>query len=87
MEFARKLDVKILRASTSEIYRNPEISPQPESYWGNINSFGFKSYYNKEKRVVENLFVDYDQNMVLIDELLVYLIDMGCSWRRTMEEA
>ena len=52
-------DARILQASTSEVYGDPNISPQPEAYWGNVNTFGPRSCYDEGKRAVETLFHDY----------------------------
>ena len=59
LELAKKLKCRVLQASTSEIYGDPEIHPQPESYWGNVNSFGLRSCYDEGKRCAETLFFDY----------------------------
>ena len=56
---AKRLKVKILQASTSEVYGNPIIHPQPESYWGNTNCIGVRSCYDEGKRCAETLFFDY----------------------------
>ncbi len=56
---AKRLKVKILQASTSEVYGDPTIHPQPESYWGNVNSIGHRSCYDEGKRCAETLFFDY----------------------------
>lgn len=56
---AKRLKVPILQASTSEVYGDPEISPQSETYWGNVNPIGLRSCYDEGKRVAETLFVDY----------------------------
>ena len=58
---AKRLDVPILQASTSEVYGDPEISPQPESYWGNVNPIGLRSCYDEGKRAAESLFFDYNR--------------------------
>jgi len=64
---AKRKDAKILQASTSEVYGDPEIHPQPESYWGNVNTLGPRSCYDEGKRVAETLFVNYfRQNNVKI---------------------
>jgi len=55
---AKRLGIKILQASTSEIYGDPEISPQVEDYWGNVNPIGLRSCYDEGKRVAETLFFD-----------------------------
>ncbi|MEE9189593.1 MAG: UDP-glucuronic acid decarboxylase family protein [Candidatus Neomarinimicrobiota bacterium] len=56
---AKRLNCKILQASTSEVYGDPQVNPQPESYWGNVNSIGFRSCYDEGKRCAETLFFDY----------------------------
>lgn len=56
---AMRLDAKILQASTSEVYGDPIVHPQPESYWGNVNPVGYRSCYDEGKRCAETLFMDY----------------------------
>lgn len=56
---AKRLGAKILQASTSEVYGDPEIHPQPESYWGKVNPIGPRSCYDEGKRCAETLFFDY----------------------------
>ena len=56
---AKRLNARVLQASTSEIYGDPAISPQVESYWGNVNPIGVRSCYDEGKRVAETLFFDY----------------------------
>jgi UDP-glucuronate decarboxylase len=56
---AKRVKAKILQASTSEIYGDPEIHPQTESYWGNVNPIGIRSCYDEGKRCAETLFFDY----------------------------
>ncbi len=56
---AKRLNIKILQASTSEVYGDPAIHPQPESYWGNVNCIGERSCYDEGKRCAETLFVSY----------------------------
>ena len=56
---ARRVGARILQASTSEVYGDPEIHPQPESYWGRVNPIGMRSCYNEGKRCAETLFFDY----------------------------
>lgn len=58
---AKRLNIPILQASTSEVYGDPEINPQVESYWGNVNPIGIRSCYDEGKRVAETLFVDYQR--------------------------
>jgi UDP-glucuronate decarboxylase len=56
---ARRLGVRILLASTSEVYGDPAVHPQQESYWGNVNPVGVRSCYDEGKRCAETLFFDY----------------------------
>ena len=56
---AKRTGAKILQASTSEVYGDPEIHPQRESYWGHVNPIGFRSCYDEGKRCAETLFFDY----------------------------
>jgi len=56
---AKRVRARILQASTSEVYGDPSIHPQPESYWGNVNTIGPRSCYDEGKRVAETLFSDY----------------------------
>lgn len=64
---AKRVKAKILQASTSEVYGNPEIHPQPEHYWGNVNPIGPRACYDEGKRCAETLFVNYHmQNNVTI---------------------
>jgi len=56
---AKRCGAKILQASTSEIYGNPEVHPQPESYFGNVNTLGPRACYDEGKRAAETLFMDY----------------------------
>lgn len=59
LELAKKLKVRIFQASTSEVYGDPDVHPQPESYWGRVNPIGIRSCYDEGKRVAETLFFDY----------------------------
>ncbi|MDD4149809.1 MAG: SDR family oxidoreductase [Bacteroidales bacterium] len=64
---AKRIKAKILQASTSEVYGDPDIHPQPETYWGNVNPIGTRSCYDEGKRCAESLFVNYHkQNDVKI---------------------
>jgi len=56
---AKRTGAKILQASTSEIYGDPQVHPQTEDYWGNVNSIGIRSCYDEGKRAAETLFMDY----------------------------
>jgi len=59
LTLAQKLKAKIFQASTSEVYGDPEVHPQPESYWGHVNPIGYRSCYDESKRCAETLFFDY----------------------------
>ncbi|KMO28607.1 NAD-dependent dehydratase [Methylobacterium variabile] len=56
---AKRVKAKILQASTSEVYGDPEVHPQPETYWGRVNPIGYRSCYDEGKRCAETLFFDY----------------------------
>jgi UDP-glucuronate decarboxylase len=56
---AKRVRAKILQASTSEVYGDPAVHPQPETYWGNVNAIGVRSCYDEGKRCAETLFFDY----------------------------
>ena len=56
---AKRVRAKILQASTSEVYGDPEVHPQPEAYWGKVNPIGIRSCYDEGKRCAETLFFDY----------------------------
>src|SRR5437763_14221874 len=56
---AKRLGAKIFQASTSEVYGDPTVHPQPEAYWGNVNPIGSRSCYDEGKRCAETLFFDY----------------------------
>lgn len=61
LETAKRTGAKVLLASTSEVYGDPLVHPQPESYWGNVNTIGPRSCYDEGKRAAETLFSDYQQ--------------------------
>ncbi len=70
---AKRVKARILQASTSEIYGDPQIHPQPEAYWGNVNPIGPRSCYDEGKRVAETLFFDYyRQNKVDIKVVRIF---------------
>ncbi|GHT10121.1 UDP-glucose 4-epimerase [Bacteroidia bacterium] len=70
---AKRLNIKALQASTSEVYGDPFIHPQPESYWGNVNPIGIRSCYDEGKRCAEALFMDYHrQNKVKIKIIRIF---------------
>jgi UDP-glucuronate decarboxylase len=56
---AKRVKAKILQASTSEVYGDPQVNPQPESYWGHVNPIGLRACYDEGKRCAETLFFDY----------------------------
>ena len=57
----KRLGIRVLQASTSEVYGDPSVSPQPETYWGNVNPIGIRSCYDEGKRAAETLFFDYQR--------------------------
>jgi UDP-glucuronate decarboxylase len=59
LDLAVRRGARILQASTSEVYGDPAVHPQPESYWGNVNTIGIRSCYDEGKRAAETLFFDY----------------------------
>jgi UDP-glucuronate decarboxylase len=59
LELARRLEIPILLSSTSEVYGDPQVTPQTESYWGNVNPIGVRACYDEGKRAAETLFFDY----------------------------
>lgn len=70
---AKRVNAKILQASTSEVYGDPSIHPQDESYWGNVNPIGIRSCYDEGKRCAEALFMDYHrQNRVRIKIVRIF---------------
>ena len=70
---AKRINAKILQASTSEVYGDPKVHPQTESYWGHVNPIGTRSCYDEGKRVAETLFVNYHtQNNVRIKIIRIF---------------
>jgi UDP-glucuronate decarboxylase len=70
---AKRIKSKVLQASTSEVYGDPTVHPQPESYWGNVNPIGVRSCYDEGKRCAETLFTDYHhQNNVRIKIIRIF---------------
>lgn len=70
---AKRIKAKILQASTSEVYGDPTVHPQPESYWGNVNPIGIRACYDEGKRCAETLFMDYHvQNKVKIKIVRIF---------------
>jgi UDP-glucuronate decarboxylase len=70
---AKRIKAKILQASTSEVYGDPKIHPQPEEYWGNVNPIGSRSCYDEGKRCAESLFINYHkQNNVRVKIVRIF---------------
>lgn len=70
---AKRIKARILQASTSEVYGDPEVHPQTESYWGHVNPIGIRSCYDEGKRCAETLFMDYhNQNKVDIRIIRIF---------------
>jgi len=70
---SKRTGAKVLQASTSEVYGDPSVHPQPESYWGNVNPIGIRSCYDEGKRCAETLFFDYHrQNGVRIKVVRIF---------------
>ncbi|MDX1679559.1 MAG: UDP-glucuronic acid decarboxylase family protein [Akkermansiaceae bacterium] len=70
---AKRLNARVFQASTSEVYGDPVVHPQPESYWGNVNPVGIRSCYDEGKRCAETLFFDYHrQNGVDIRVIRIF---------------
>ena len=65
LELARSTGAKVFQASTSEVYGDPSVHPQPEDYWGNVNTIGIRSCYDEGKRAAETLFFDYQRTYKL----------------------
>lgn len=61
LRLAKQVGARILQASTSEVYGDPTVHPQPESYWGNVNPIGIRSCYDEGKRIAETLMFDYQR--------------------------
>ena len=70
---AKRIKARVLQASTSEVYGDPIVHPQPEEYWGNVNPIGLRSCYDEGKRCAETLFMDYyNQNKVRIKIIRIF---------------
>ena len=70
---AKRIKAKVLQASTSEVYGDPDIHPQPETYWGHVNPIGTRACYDEGKRAAETLFVNYHkQNNVRIKIIRIF---------------
>jgi len=69
---AKRTGAKILQASTSEVYGDPAVHPQEESYWGNVNPIGPRSCYDEGKRCAETLFFDYHRQHLLGEDITIF---------------
>ena len=70
---AKRIKAKVLQASTSEVYGDPEFHPQKEAYWGNVNPIGKRSCYDEGKRCAESLFINYNvQNDVRVKIIRIF---------------
>ena len=67
---AKRVNAKILQASTSEVYGDPEVHPQPESYWGRVNPLGIRSCYDEGKRCAESLFMNYHRSHNMLIKII-----------------
>lgn len=65
LDLAKRLEARIFQASTSEVYGDPHVHPQKETYWGNVNPIGLRSCYDEGKRCAETLFFDYSRQYKL----------------------
>jgi UDP-glucuronate decarboxylase len=83
---AKRVKAKILQASTSEIYGDPIIHPQVESYWGNVNPIGPRSCYDEGKRCAETLFFDYHKQNNVEIKVIRILTPMDQECIKMMEE-
>lgn len=73
LNLANQVKAKILQASTSEVYGDPQVHPQTESYWGNVNPIGIRSCYDEGKRCAETIFMDYHrQHQVRIKIIRIF---------------
>src|ERR1700733_5344143 len=81
---AKRLRCRILQASTSEVYGDPVVHPQTETYWGNVNPIGPRSCYDEGKRCAETLFFDYYRQHKLRIKVARILIPMGPACTLTM---
>ena len=76
LELATRMQARVFQASTSEVYGDPQVHPQPEHYWGHVNPIGVRSCYDEGKRCAETLFFDFHQQHNSKLKLLVFLIPM-----------
>ena len=87
LDLAYKNQARVLQASTSEVYGDPEVHPQPETYKGNVNPIGVRACYDEGKRCAETLFFDYHREKMLISEWHVYSIHTVQECFQTMVES
>ena len=71
---AKRVRARIFQASTSEVYGDPSVHPQIESYWGNVNPIGIRSCYDEGKRCAETLFFDYHRHFYNYAILLIFYL-------------
>lgn len=69
----RRVKARILLASTSEVYGSPQVHPQPETYWGYVNSVGPRACYDEAKRVAETLMVAYNKQVILFASIIFHV--------------
>ena len=74
---ARRTGAKILQASTSEVYGDPAVHPQVETYWGNVNPIGIRSCYDEGKRAAETLFMDYNREHLVNTRIMIIFNTYG----------
>ena len=80
---AKRVKARILLASTSEIYGDPQVHPQPESYWGNVNTIGIRACYDEGKRVAETMMYAYkNQNNVDVRVARIFVSLQGRFFRK-----
>ena len=84
LETAKATGAKILQASTSEVYGDPKVHPQVESYWGNVNPIGERSCYDEGKRCAETLFMDYHRQSDLKIKIIRIFNTYGPNMHPTM---
>jgi len=85
LEAARRSDARVLLASTSEVYGDPEVNPQSESYWGHVNPIGPRSCYDEGKRYAEALAMAYRREHGLDIRIARIFNTYGPGWTRTMD--
>lgn len=83
---AKRTGARILQASTSEVYGDPKITPQNESYWGNVNPIGMRACYDEGKRAAETLFLTPIVNLIQIFGSQGFLIPLDHEWHLMTEE-